>query len=152
MRRALASTALSLALLAPLGCGGEQQPAEFDLYHRDPNTITLELKDVSDWYTDTVNVGPAANPVPIEVQWKSAFDDKDCERVQEIKIRRTGGDTSTIVTAAASRGQTRGCNPGDTQKYEELTVDISFETGGAKTTHNVVLRGDGTLDGGDKTL
>jgi len=135
-----------------VGCGvGPEQPAEFLLFTRPANTIGLELHDVSGWNESTVPVGPSDAAVPVSFRWRSGFDDRNCERVEEVEVRRTGGPKDVIVEVSPTRGSNHGCNlaegagAGVRGAFETMVLEVAWKRGEATGGGTVAVQGNGRL-------
>lgn len=143
---------VGLWMVGILGCqGGPTQPADMGLFSRPASTIGLELREVSAWNEQTVSVGPADASVPVLFRWRSGFDDRNCERVEEVQVRRTGGPETTVVEVTPPRGANAGCNLIDGQagsragQFERMQLGVQWSHGDTAGGGSVTVQGNGQL-------
>ena len=152
LRNVLAALALTLTL-AGCGEGGPRQPAQFELYTRSAMEIRIELRDLSEWDVHTIQVGPVDAKVPVELRWRSGFDDRNCERLEEVRIARTGGPENVSVAIAGGRDPMSGCfGNAKGGGVESLTLMVDWVSAKEQAKgRKLVLKGDGTFDAADAT-
>ncbi len=141
--RAAAGGLLLATTLMALACGGDAQPAQFDLFRRPANTIGIEMHELVDRGPDTIMAGPLGMEVPVDVTWRTGLDDQNCARIEEINIKRTGGSEEVILEIPTPRGGLAGCK--GTGKPEEMVLEVKWRYRDQSGVVPFTLRGDGRV-------
>lgn len=125
MNKTLELFVLAAFLLA--GC--ETQDTTLLLYETQVTPGLTALPNAN--YTSSVSIGPPGKTVPVQVTWSAGQDDEGCLKVVELKVERTGGDPSSIISNV-QQTTLPGCvmkwESSDTTRFQMATVSLKYET------------------------
>lgn len=122
---------LGLAVFAAFVLGGcliwKRQDAILLLYEKQITSGLTAVPNAN--YTGNVSIGPLGKTVPIQITWSAGQDDEGCLRIVKLKVERTGGDPSLIISNW--RHSVSSCvtmAESGTTRFEFATVSLHYET------------------------
>jgi len=146
MKRALGLFLFAALLLA--GCNEKTQDAKLILYETQISPEVTALPDAN--YTGEVSIGPQGKKVPVRITWSAGQDKEGCLKIVDLKVERTGGDPSLVIsnvnhttTTCAMKGESS-----DTTRFQPAYINLRYETRKGLKTYvfggNIVtIRGNG---------
>ena len=127
MKRALRLILFAIPLLA--GCGQETQDADSVLYETQVSPEVTTLPNAN--YAGEVSVGPEGKTVPVRIAWSAGQDDEGCLKIVDLKVERTGGDPSLIISDV-NHVTLPECmmkwESSDTTRFQEANINLRYET------------------------
>jgi len=129
---------------------------------QEPNSVLLSAKVSPDVVTATgqayqgeVMVGPARD-VPVRFNWTTGRDASGCLKVVDLKVERTGGDSSVVISNV-KHDTLPGCAmemySNDHTRFQTVLVALDYTTREGLKTYNfsgqvATLKGSGQFNPG----
>jgi len=129
---------------------------------QEPNSVLLAAKVSPDVvagaghaYQGEVMVGPA-NDVPVRINWTTGRDASGCLKVVDLKVERTGGDSSVVISNV-KHDTLPGCAmemySNDHTRFQTVLVALDYTTREGLKTYNfsgqvATLKGSGQFNPG----